>query len=366
MLYLPGPAVRPSSVTARAAGCGTRRPRSGRGGGPVRETQKCPSPPSLGPTRSRPRWPPSGRRTDVPAGYRQTAPVVYTLCTVVEVVVGLLCWAAAANLTGLILFPRQPPPPREVMLYGGIRACSWAPCFCSWPPGRHRRRGRPPGVPRVQDSLVELSPGCHRILGWEEIGTPQVIPGLAKGYRFPVPRQKPLCFDFTLPDHDCLAAAISRAALVAALGGEAALAAIPAGRPAAFFPGRRLRAERRATSASPWSGSTCCSCMWGRGSRSPPGPGRGGTWSLAWGSTPKSAATRSSADVPAAVRAPGERQLDDPRRHDVRELSSSPPPTSARCGSTALGLAAVEPDRRGLPPPGARHGGQAGGLECPR
>jgi hypothetical protein len=98
----------------------------------------------------------------------------------------------------------------------------------------------PPVVSRAyllyKDCLVELFPDRHRIIPWERVGSPQAIDILlTKEYRVPVREGKTLLFDSTVPDHAELAQAINRQRLLGALGGEAGLAALPAGSPVPFF-----------------------------------------------------------------------------------------------------------------------------------
>src|SRR5262249_41960680 len=114
-------------------------------------------------------------------------PFLSLMTTAGALFVGLVCGAVAANVAGLLLLPKQPPAPQGVALGVGIPCmilgllsflgaawlglggalCNQAYLF-------------------YQGGLVELFPDRHRVIPWDSIGTPRVLDGLVKGYKFPV------------------------------------------------------------------------------------------------------------------------------------------------------------------------------------
>jgi hypothetical protein len=156
---------------------------------------------------------------------------------VVLALAGLLWWAADNPA------PHLPPP--DVALgvafaFAVLGVLTTATSFVPW----GGRLGPPATFLVYEGVLVELRAGRHRIIPWEQIGSPRETSPLLASYRFPVRGGRAIHFDNTLRGHKALCEIIrDRAAerrSVGAFGGAAAVAEMTAAQPGPFFLAQRI------------------------------------------------------------------------------------------------------------------------------
>jgi hypothetical protein len=185
-----------------------------------------------------------------PPGTGKRPPNSYLAVTAAWAALGLVLWVCAALAVGVIVIPGKPLP-KDTGLMLGI------PCmilgtlvmlYAAW----HGMGGEisPHAYLFYKDVLVECSPTRHRIIRWESIRVATLNGGPARQYRFPVRDGKAILFDYTTPDHERLANAITRKRLLVAVGGETVADALPTRTPTPFFlaytrvPGATYRVSR--------------------------------------------------------------------------------------------------------------------------